>query len=87
MKLFFVTLFAFLFLACSATSGGSYFYNEIVIRNNSSTNVSNVAIKVESSGMVYNCSFIPLRADCSNKFPKRKYLGHADMEGQGGDNE
>lgn len=46
------------------------------MRNKSTSNVHDVKIKVEKTGLVFLCSFIPPKGECSNKFKKRKYLGN-----------
>jgi len=60
---------------CASSAKQDYFYNEIVIRNNSTSPVSDVTISIKNRGMLFNCSFIAPRAECSNKFRKQKYQG------------
>lgn len=53
-----------------------YLINEVVIRNNASYNIHDVAIKVKDTQGVFGCSYIPAKSECSNKFPASKYLGN-----------
>jgi len=46
------------------------------MKNMTSSNVSDVRITVKNTQSVFSCSFIPARAECSNKFRKRKFLGN-----------
>lgn len=49
------------------TAGGSgYYYNKIVIRNKTTTNINDVSVKVEKINALFRCGFIPARAYCSN---------------------
>jgi hypothetical protein len=61
--------------ACASVVNTDYYYNEIVLRNNTNAAVHDVIIKAEKTHVTFSCSYIPPRAMCSNKFPKRKYLG------------
>ena len=66
-----------IFLAsCASAEQKMYYFDEITIRNNSFKNVTDVKIRVEKTGMVFSCSFIPPKGECSNKFRKRQYLGN-----------
>ena len=68
--------FPFVLVSCASTQEQDYYYDEITMRNKSFRNVSDVKIKVEKTGLVFSCSFIPPKGECSNKFRKRKYLGN-----------
>ena len=68
--------FAFVLSSCASINNNVYYYDEITIRNNGYQNVRNVKIKVEKTGLVFLCSFIPAKGECSNKFKKRPYLGN-----------
>ncbi len=56
--------------------GQDYYYNEIVVRNKTSESVTDVSIKVAKTLAVFRCGYIAPAAICSNKFPKKKYLGN-----------
>lgn len=53
-----------------------YYYDEIVVRNLLSNKLENVEIRVANSHGIFICSYIPAKAECSNKFRKRKYTGN-----------
>lgn len=61
--------------ACASVVNNDYYYNEIVLRNNTNEAVHDVTIKAEKTHATFSCSYIPPHAMCSNEFPKRKYLG------------
>lgn len=62
--------------ACQPLIKDDYYFNGIVVRNNTDENLFEVKIMVEETHAVFMCGNIPPRAMCSNEFPKRKYLGH-----------
>ena len=62
--------------ACQSLVKDDYYYNGIIVRNNTDESLFEVKIKVEETHAVFMCGNIPPRAMCSNEFPKRKYLGH-----------
>ena len=69
-------IIALLLSSCASMEQEVYYFDEITIRNKSLGNVTDVKIKVEKTGMVFSCSFIPSKGECSNKFRKRQYLGN-----------
>ena len=71
-----ILLFPFLLVSCASVDKNKYYYDEITMRNKSQYNVTDVKIRVEKTGMVFSCSFIPPKAECSNKFQKQHYLGN-----------
>ena len=62
--------------ACTSISDKDYYYNEIVLRNTTTSNVTNVVISTRKNGGVFSCSFIAPRGVCSSKFPAKKVLGN-----------
>lgn len=62
--------------ACQSLVKNDYYFNGIVVRNNTDESLFKVKIKVEETQAIFSCGNIPPRAMCSNEFPKRKYLGH-----------
>ena len=77
MKIFAVFLNVFILSACAAINKPNYYYNEIVLRNKSSGEVTDVRIVVPKTQAIFSCSRILSGTSCSNKFPKRKYLGNS----------
>jgi hypothetical protein len=64
-----------LFLSSCATSYNSdYFYNEILIINNSGILVQDVTISAGETGRRFSCGNIAPRGLCSDKFPQRRYM-------------
>lgn len=61
--------------ACVSTNNADY-YNEIQLRNNTTSTVTDVVISVRNTGGVFSCSYIPPRGVCSSTFQKRKFLGN-----------
>lgn len=76
MKLFALLTYLFVLSGCATVNKQAFYYNEIVIRNNTNRNVSNVSIIAEKANAVFSCNIIPPGTACSNKFRKRKYLGN-----------
>ena len=62
--------------ACESIIKDDYYFNGIVVRNNTDESLFEVKIKVDETRAVFSCGNIPPRAMCSNGFPRRKYLGH-----------
>lgn len=56
-----------------------YFFNEIIVLNNSKEAVKNVSVRVDKTKMVFRCGYIAPKGECSNRFPKRKYMGNPIM--------
>jgi hypothetical protein len=68
-------LISSLFLSSCATSYNSdYFYNEILIINNSGILVQDVTISAGETGRRFSCGNIAPRGLCSDKFPQRRYM-------------
>lgn len=67
---------ALLLSSCANIITPEYYYNEIIIHNKTKLAVSNATIRVEKTHAVFQCSYIPSGSQCSNKFPKRKFLGN-----------
>jgi hypothetical protein len=76
MKFYLIFVFSAAISACASVRNSDYYYNEILIRNNSVNTVTDVEILVRNIGAKFSCSNIPPRGVCSNKFPKRKLLGN-----------
>ncbi len=64
-----------LFLSSCATSyNPDYFYNEILIINNSGILVQDVTISADETGRMFSCGNIAPRGICSDKFSQRRYM-------------
>jgi hypothetical protein len=75
MKKIYSILIAGLVLSACATSYESpYFYNEILIINNSREMIQDVSIRAGESGRMFSCGNIAPRGICSDKFPRRRYM-------------
>lgn len=75
MKKNYSILIAGLLLSACATSYESpYFYNEILIINNSRELIQDVSIRAGESGRMFGCGNIAPRGICSDKFPRRRYM-------------
>lgn len=72
----FVAMSSVVLTSCLTVLTPDYYYNEIVLRNETNRDVTDVTIKVKNTGGVFSCSVIPARAKCSNKIRKRKYQGN-----------
>jgi len=77
VKLLILLVNIFILSACAAINKSGYYYNEIVIHNKSSQKLTDVRIKVKKTQAVFSCNVILSGRTCSNKFPKRKYLGNS----------
>lgn len=60
--------------ACAISYESPYFYNEILIINNSREMIQDVSIRAGESGRMFSCGNIAPRGICSDKFPKRRYM-------------
>ncbi len=65
-----------LLLSCTSFFKKEYYFNEIIIQNNSAELIRNVLIKVEKTGRIFKCSIIAPHGECSNKFKQKKYYGN-----------
>jgi len=75
--------------ACVATTtvAPQLTINALVIENNSATELHNVKIKVEQTGVYASCSLVLLGRACSTTFPTTIYQGNPvfltwDIQGQ-----
>ena len=48
----------------------------LFIRNNTSTPVNNVEVRVKKTGAKVSCSYIPAGKECSTTFPAKTYQGN-----------
>ena len=60
--------------ACASSYESPYFYNEILIINNSREMIQDVSIRAGESGRMFSCGNIAPRGICSDKFPRRRYM-------------
>jgi hypothetical protein len=70
-----VALLTWLLSSCATLQGPSYYYNEVVVLNQSRTVVRDVEILSTESGRVFSCDNIAPRGICSNKFQPQLYRG------------
>lgn len=61
---------------CATISGPTYYYNEIVVINQTRTVVRDVEISAAESGRLFGCGNIAPRGICSNKFRPQVYQGN-----------
>ncbi len=59
--------------SCATSLQPQYFYNEIVIANDSRQLIQDVTIQVAGSNRMFSCGNIAPRGSCSNKMPARPY--------------
>jgi hypothetical protein len=64
----------YLLASCATTSRPTYYYNEVVVRNNTKSIVQDVTIRADQSQRMFGCSNIAPLGQCSDQFPKRQYL-------------
>ena len=67
-------MFCGLLSACATAYNPSYYYNEVLIINNSRQLVQDVSVVASESGRTFSCGNIAPLGICSNKFPRRRYL-------------
>ncbi len=60
--------------SCVSSFQPQYYYNEILIANDSRQLVQDVTIHVVGTNRVFSCGNIAPRGICSNKMPPRPYL-------------
>ena len=60
--------------ACATSYESPYFYNEILIINNSREMIQDVSIHAGESGRMFGCGNIAPRGVCSDKFSRRRYM-------------
>ena len=69
-----IVLFAILSLSACATSyNPTYYYNEILVVNNSRELIQDVTISASESGRQFSCGNIAPLGICSDRFPRLKY--------------
>lgn len=61
-----------LFLNSCASISKPYYYNEIVVVNNTNQLIPNVVIRAKETRRMFSCKNIAPRAKCSNKTKKRE---------------
>jgi hypothetical protein len=66
-------MFGILLSACATFNQPKYFYNEILIINNSRQIIQDVQISASKTGRGFSCGNIAPRGICSNKNPQRLY--------------
>ncbi len=71
IKQILMLLASLVFLSCAVIEA-PYYYNEIVLRNNSDELVKDVKILSMKTNRMIRCANIPPGSQCSDKFPKRK---------------
>ncbi len=63
--------------ACVSTrSADSYTIKAVVIRNVSSSEISDTQIRVEKTRELFSCSYVLRETECSTEFRVRKYAGN-----------
>ena len=62
-----------LLAACVTDYEPIYFYNEIMVINESSGMIQDLNISVSGTGRKFNCSNIAPKGFCSNRFKRRRY--------------
>ncbi|MFV2061709.1 MAG: hypothetical protein ACC653_13575, partial [Gammaproteobacteria bacterium] len=72
-KIFSSLLILIFLLSCSTIKKQDYYYNEIVIRNNTRLTLKKVVIKVPKTQRVFSCSNIAPQGTCTNGFKKTRY--------------
>lgn len=74
MKNYTILLLGLLLSACATGHEPQYFYNEILIVNESRVVIQDVTISAEATGRSFNCGNIAPLGICSNKIPQRRYM-------------
>lgn len=59
--------------ACVSGHGSVYYFNEVLIVNNSKESIRDVSISVPATGRRFGCANIAPLGICANKFPRRAY--------------
>ena len=67
---------ACLLTACATVPGPTYYYDEIVILNQSRDLLRDVEIKAAGTERVFSCGNVAPRGICSNRFRPREYRGN-----------
>lgn len=79
LKKFYPTACAVLLTAllhgCATIPGATYYYDEVVVINQSRSLVRDVEIAATDSGRVFSCGNIAPRGMCSNRFQPQLYRG------------
>lgn len=69
----FFTIGSFILLIACASIAQPYYYNEVVVQNNTRELIRDVVIRADVSNRMFSCGNIAPGASCSNKFQKREY--------------
>jgi len=72
-KFRFVSVFIVILASSCASISKPFYYNEIVVHNNTRDLIRDVEIRAEVSNRMFSCGNIASNARCSNKFPQREY--------------
>ena len=59
--------------SCASGYKPAYYYNEILIVNNSTESIRDVSISVADTGGRFGCANIAPLGICANRFPRRSY--------------
>ena len=73
MKKYLIVALGLMGSACATTYQPSYYYNEILVVNNSKELVQDVTISATNNGRVFSCGNIAPFGICSNRIGKRRY--------------
>lgn len=66
-------MFGILLSACATSYNPTYYYNEILIINNSRELIRDVTISASETGRQFSCGNVAPLGICSDKFPRRRY--------------
>lgn len=69
-----ILMLGILLTACATVKQPRYFYNEILIVNNSRDLIQDVKISASATGQAFSCGNIAPLGICANKLPSRPYL-------------
>jgi len=77
-KIFWLFLILFIF-GCTANvkKENELIFNELVVKNSTHRDISNLEIRVEKINRVFSCGIILSKSFCSNKFSRRVYEGNS----------
>ena len=59
--------------ACATSYQPTYFFNRILVNNNSDQVIREIAIKATVNGRAFSCTNVAPYGFCENKFPRRRY--------------
>ena len=69
-----LVILGLLLSSCATGYEPQYFYNEILVINNSRELIQDVRISAEATGRSFSCGNIAPLGICSNKIPRRQYM-------------